>query len=170
MFSRPHENPAAQRHVRSHDANQRHAVDVMSLRDHLRADQHVERAFVQRIQRTLEIFPPAHRVAIKAPDARLRKHAVQQLFQLFRSRPDKINVLATAMRTLLGDLRHVSAIMAFHLVFAFVVRHRDGAILALQRLAARAAQHHRRVSAPVEQHHDLLFLFQPLANFLRQFA
>ena len=39
-----------------------------------------------------------------------------------------------------------------------------------RRLAASAAQHHRRISAPVEQHHDLLFFFQPLADFLRQFA
>ena len=33
-------------------------------------------------KRALEIFVTADRVAIKAGDARLRKHAVQQLFQL----------------------------------------------------------------------------------------
>ena len=62
------------------------------------------------------------------------------------------------------------AIVANHFVLALVMRHRDGAVLALQRLAAGAAQHHRRISAPVEQHHDLLFMFQPLADFLRQLA
>jgi len=46
--------------------------------------------------------------------------------------------------------------------------HGDGAVLALHVLAAGAAQHHGGVSAPVEQHHDLLFAFEPFFDLGRQ--
>ena len=46
--------------------------------------------------------------------------------------------------------------MADQAVLALVVGHGDGAIAALHRIAARAAQHERREPAPVEQNHRLL--------------
>ena len=49
----------------------------MPLGDHLRANQHVERAFIERVERVLEIVPSADRVAVEPSDARLRKHPVQ---------------------------------------------------------------------------------------------
>ena len=55
-------------------------MDVVTLGNHLGADQHVERAFVERIERMLEIFASTDRIAIEAADARLGEHAVQQLF------------------------------------------------------------------------------------------
>ena len=39
-----------------------------------------------------------------------------------------------------------------------------------QRLAAGAAQHHGRISAAIEQHHDLLFAFEALFDLRRQLA
>ena len=153
----------AESHVRPHHAHQRDPMNVVALGDHLRTDQQIEFAFIERIQRAFEVFTAAHRVAIQTSDARLRKHPVQQLFELFRTCAQEIDILAAAMDARLGHRGGESAVVAFHAVRALVMRHRNRAVLALQRLAAGAAQRHRRISPPVEQHHDLLFAFEPLA-------
>src|SRR5208283_1068008 len=95
---------------------------------------HVERAFIQRVQRMLEIFATAYCIAIETAYSCLRKHGVQQLLQLFRSCPDKVHVLAAAMRAFVGDALDMTAIVAFHFVLALVVGHGDGTVLALQGL------------------------------------
>src|ERR1700677_2313837 len=77
-------------------ADQGDAVNVVPLGDHLRAHQQIEFTFIERGKRALEVFVAANRVAIKTRDARLRKHAVQQFFQLLRAGTEKINVLAAA--------------------------------------------------------------------------
>src|SRR5579863_6368202 len=69
--------------IGSDDADERHAMNVVTLGDHLRSDEKIEFAFVQAAERALEIFVPADGVTIVASDARLWKHAVQQLFELF---------------------------------------------------------------------------------------
>jgi hypothetical protein len=51
-----------------------------------------------------------------------------------------------------------------------VVRERDGAVLALQLFAAGAADHGKRVAAPVEQDQRLLAAIQSLAGLLHQRA
>ena len=68
--------------VGSDHSHERHSVNVMAFGDHLGADEQVEFAFVQGVQRALEIFVAANGVAVEAGDARLREHAVQQLFEL----------------------------------------------------------------------------------------
>ena len=70
----------AQGSIRSHHSYQRHAVDVVSFGDHLRAHQHVKFAFIERIQCALKVLAPAYRIAIQAADARLGKHSMEQLF------------------------------------------------------------------------------------------
>src|ERR1700687_25763 len=62
---------------------QRYAVNVVPFGDHLRTDQQVKFAFVQRVQGSLEIFVAADCVAIEPGDAGLRKHAVEQFFEFF---------------------------------------------------------------------------------------
>ena len=67
-----------------------------------------------------------------------------------------------------AGLRHgrgVAAIVADHFVLALVMGERDGAVLAFKLLAAGAAEHDRRISAAVEQHHDLLFAVEALFDF-----
>src|ERR1700723_839330 len=108
-------------HVRSNNSNQSHAVDVMPLRNHLRPNQHVERAFIQRIQSVLEILATANRIAIKPANPSLRKHSMQQFFELLRSRPGKIYIFTAAKRALIGNALNVPAVMAFHLMFPLVV-------------------------------------------------
>ena len=147
----------SQSHIGAHHADQRDSVNVVPLGDHLRADQQIEFTFIERIQRALEIFAAAHRVAVQASDARLGKHAVQQLFQFFRTGAEKIYILAAAVDAGFRHRRGVAAIVAFHAARALVMGHGDGAVLALQRLAASPAQHHGRISPAIQQNHDLLF-------------
>ena len=95
----------AQREVRAHYAHQRDAMNVVALGDHLRADQQVDLAGVQPREQPLHIAAAADRVAIHAPDARVRKELLQPLLALLRSAPEKIKMLALALRT---DLRHTA--------------------------------------------------------------
>ena len=73
----------AERDVGADHSHQRDAVDVVSLGDHLGADQQIEFAFIESAERALEIFFAADGVAIQPSDAGLREHAVQKFFQLF---------------------------------------------------------------------------------------
>ena len=124
-------------------ADERHVRKVESLRDHLRTDDQIEFAFVQRGQRALEVFFAAHRIAIEPTDPCRREHAVQQLFQLFRTSAKEIYILTAAVDARFRYWGGVSAIVAFHAAGALVMRHRNGAVLALQSFAAGTAQHYR---------------------------
>src|SRR4051794_32814561 len=91
-FGRPKVRKA-ESHVGSHHANQCDSVNIVALGDHLRAHQHIEFAFIESVQCTLEVLAAADGVAIETSNARLRKHSMQQLFKLFRARAEKIYVL-----------------------------------------------------------------------------
>src|SRR5207244_3618251 len=80
--------------------------------------------------------------AAETADPRLRERCMQTLFHLLRSCAEKINVLAAARGAVLGDRLPISTVVALHAVRRFVKRHGDRAVLALQRLAAGAAQHY----------------------------
>src|SRR5580693_8970765 len=113
---------------------------------------------------------PLDSVAIEAGDARLRKHAVQQFFQLLRAGSEKIHIFTAAMDAGLGHRRSEATIVANHFMLTLVVSEGDGTILAFQSLAAGAAQHDRRISAAVKQDHYLLFAIEPLFDLCSQLA
>ena len=69
-----------------------------------------------------------------------------------------------------GHGRGVAAVVADHFVLALVVGKGDGAVLAFQSFAAGAAQHHRRISAAIEQHHDLFFAVKAFFDLRGQLA
>ena len=145
-------------------------MNVVTFGNHLSAYEKIEFALIQCAQRAFEILMAAYRVTIQAGDADLRKHAVQEFFELFRSGAQKINVLAAAMDAGFRDRCRVSAVVADHLVLALVVSERNGAIAAFQLLAAGTAKHDGGVSATVEQHHHLLPALETGCNLLREFA
>src|ERR1700693_81455 len=115
----------------------------MSFGNHLCAHQQIEFSFVERIQGPLEVLTPADRITIQSADARLRKHAVQQLLKFFRTSSEKINVLAAAMNACFRHRRNVAAIMALHAMRSFVMSERDSAVLTLERFATGTAEHQR---------------------------
>jgi hypothetical protein len=63
-----------------------------------------------------------------------------------------------------------AAIVADHFVLAFVMGERDSAVLTFEFFAAGPAENDGRISAAVEQDHDLLFTFEALLDFGSQFA
>src|ERR1039458_10837993 len=95
---------------------------------------------------------------------------MQQFFQLLRAGAEEIHILTAAMDAGFGHGRGVATIVADHFVLALVVREGDGTVLAFQSLAAGAAQYYWRISAAIEQHHDLLFAVEALFDLRRQLA
>ena len=71
-----------ERIVRADNAHQRDAVDVVALRNHLGADQQVDLAGVQAYEQPLHVMTAAHRVAVHAANARMRKDLLQPLLAL----------------------------------------------------------------------------------------
>jgi hypothetical protein len=67
----------AERGVGSDDSNEGDTVNVMTFGDHLRADEDIEFALIERVESAFEIFASAHGIAIEASDAGLREHAVK---------------------------------------------------------------------------------------------
>src|SRR5579859_5803637 len=65
------------------------------------------------IQDALEVVTRTYGVAIKPAGSRIRKGLLQSLFNLLRSRSEKIQVLAAAFRTELGHRCAIPAVMAF---------------------------------------------------------
>src|SRR3954463_3185389 len=81
-----------------------------------------------------------------------------------------MQVLAAALRTRPRHRPLVSAVMALQLVRALVIGERDGAVVALDLLAARAAQHDGGISAAVQQDHRLLAALETRRDLFRQLA
>ena len=113
----------------------------MALGDHLGADQQVDLSGMQRTEHSFQIVPAAHRIAIQPANPRLGKHRVQDVLQLLRAGTEILNVFAAALGTRLGRRPHKPAVVADEPVLALVVGHGDGAVLALHRLPALAAEH-----------------------------
>jgi len=73
----------AQSGIGTNNPYQRDTVNIVSFSDHLSADEQVDLAGMQAIKDALEVLAPAHCIAIKSADPRLREEAMQALFKLF---------------------------------------------------------------------------------------
>src|SRR5581483_10258001 len=98
---------------------------------------------MQRRKHALEVAPAADGVAVQPCNPRLRKDAVQQLFQLLRAAAEELHILAHAFGTLVRNTARVAAVVAQQPPVALMMRQRDGAIAALNNVTASAAQHER---------------------------
>src|SRR5215470_3712951 len=110
----------------------------MAFRNHLGAYEKVKLAVMKCTQHPFKVVSPAHRVAVQSADSCLRKHAVQQFLQLFRSRSQEISVLAAAVHAMLGNRRNETAVVTLHFSRALVMGQRNGAVPAFERFAAGA--------------------------------
>ena len=84
----------------------------MALGDHLGAHQHVVVAFAEILKDGLVLPFAGHRVAIEARDARRREGAVQLLFHALAADPQKVDMLALALRAQVRHLLRISAVVA----------------------------------------------------------
>src|SRR5262249_34987560 len=89
--------------IRTDHADERHAMKVMALREHLRADQNIERAAGKRAERFLKLPLGARGIAIEPRNPRAREFLAQPFFQMLRAFAKKINILGIALRALLGN-------------------------------------------------------------------
>src|SRR5207248_7263043 len=121
----------AKHEINANDADQGHAVHVVTFGNHLRANENVNLAGVQPVEHTPEIITAAYSVAIQPVNARLREHAMQQLFQPLRAGAEKMDVLAAAVGAGPRNGAAKTAVVAFQRILALVMRKRDGAVLAL---------------------------------------
>ena len=80
-------------------------MKVVSLRNHLCADEHVQLARAEAENDFLVRVSPRSRVPIKARDAERRKTLLKNLFDLFRPLADEIDELPVAGRALGGRER-----------------------------------------------------------------
>src|SRR5438094_975152 len=103
-------------------------MDVVPFGNHLRADKQIQFAGVQRREGALKVSMAAQGVAVEPGNSPLRKESMQQLFQFFRARSEKIDVLAAAGRAVLRHWSHESTVVALHPPLRLMVRQRDGTV------------------------------------------
>jgi hypothetical protein len=72
----------AEGEVCADDADERDAVDVVALCDHLRADEEIDLAGVEALEEALHVAAGADGVAVHAADARVGEELLQALFAL----------------------------------------------------------------------------------------
>ena len=67
----------------------------------------------------------------------------------------EIDIFRLALRALLRNLLNRAAVMALEAIAAFVMRHRDTAVLALHRRATTSAKNGPGISATIDQNQRL---------------
>jgi len=94
----------AQRGIRADHTDQRDALKIVALREHLRAYQNVERAAGERAERFLVLPLGSGGIAIEPRYARAGKFFAQALLQMLGAFAEEINIFRLALRALLWNL------------------------------------------------------------------
>ncbi len=89
----------AERLVGRHDADERDAREIVTLGDHLRADEDVDLAALEAREDPLVLAAAAHGVAVHALDARRGRELAQHLLDLLGALPDRVQLVVRAART-----------------------------------------------------------------------
>ncbi len=93
-----------------HD-DQRNALKIVPLCDHLSADEHIDFARMHRIERFLRSVTLPRRVAIDTRNLRCRQQRTQRFFDALRALTHALQVLIAACRASAGHRSSVSAVM-----------------------------------------------------------
>ena len=136
---------------------------IVSLRDHLRPDQHVDLTVREARQHVGHHAAPADGVPVEPRDAGRRERLPHLGLDAFGAEPGLVEERPAARRARARHALRVIAVVA-HRLPAAVHDERDRAVRALQRAAALAAEHRRREPAPVEQQQHLLRPLEPGAD------
>ena len=151
----------AQAHVGVHDPDQGHAREVVPLRDHLRADEHVDLALLERGQRLGEHPAPAGTVAVEPLDPRAGQRLLHRLGHALGAEAGEAQVGPAARRARRRRLRLVTAVVAERRAPPLVQRERHRAVRAHGLLGALAAEEARGVAPPVQEDEALLAAREP---------
>ena len=150
------------------DAYHRHAVEVQSLRNHLRADEHIGSPRGKVTDEPLVGVARASGVEVHASNAGFGEEIAQLVFNLLGAIAAASQVGAFARRTTRGHGVGVAAIMAGQRVRILVQRQRHIAVFASRHPAAGVALHHRRKATAVLEEDDLLLIVERLSHGRQQ--
>ena len=146
------------------DADERDPREVVSLGDHLRADEDVELAGGEPREQRRDRAAPADRVAVDPRDPRLGIALPDLGLDALGPEPGLLEIRAAAAHAFRRDDDRVIAVVAAGPADRLVDRERHAAVGALERVAALPAEHDRREAPAVEQHDRLLPCRQPFAE------
>src|SRR5262249_30806524 len=149
-------------------ADQRHGWKVVPLRDHLRADEHVNLALRHVVEHARDFAAAPNRVAIDAGHTSLRERGHDLGLDALGAESTLLEILAAARRARARHGRGVVAIMTAQLPAPSVIRQRHAAMRALHRRTALPAEHDGRVAAAVEEDDGLLAAIEPRANRIHE--
>ena len=140
----------------------------MPFGDHLGADQDIDFAFPDPLQKGVELAAVAAGVAVEAADGGGGKPVAQLFFQPFGAKTHSGKTGAVAGGTERGRRQEVAAVVADQSAGALVKREGDLAVPAAHHGAAVAAHHEVGKAPPVEKEQDLLVSFQGRGNGVLQ--
>src|SRR5205085_8872351 len=138
--------------VNRDDADERDVREVVPLRNHLRADEHVEFARGETQDGLLVDGAARGRVAVEARDAESGGACAQNFFYLLRALADGVYELTGARGARFGHAAAQVAVVADEASLAAMIRQGHVAVRTVDALAARAAQDEARIAAAVQKY------------------
>ena len=144
--------------------DQADAPEVVALGHHLRADEDVDLARVDRAELRFERALLARAVGVDAGDARFRQQRRELLLEPLGAAPDRRDVEVAALGTGARHRLGQAAMVAAQSPVLLVEDAPGAAVRAAAEPAAFAALQHRRIAAPVQEHQALLAAGDPLAQ------
>ena len=144
-----------QRTVRRQYAYQRYIGNIVSLRHHLRTNQHIGRT-VGKAPQNIGMRKLRHsRILVHTQHTHLRQ-LLQLFFRLLRTAAEIFDAAAVAVGALLRQRHRVTAVMAAQILVLLMVNHCYGAMRTGNRLAAVATHHKGRIATTVQEDNRLL--------------
>ena len=154
--------------VRAQHANQRQPWKIMSLGQHLRADQNIGLAAMDLRQYRLPLAAGFHRVTVNPNNARIREFLLQPAFNALRAAAEGMDVLVATGRAGARHAVFVAAMVTAQTLVGHVQHQIGGTTAATRHPATGRATQHRRIAPPVEENQALLATRQARLDALHQ--
>ena len=163
-FFRGAEVGAVKGAVWTYHADQCEVGKVMTLCQHLRADQDIGLAVVDLFAHRAPRAFVACAIAVHAQDACFRKTCLQRFFQTLRADADRLEIgIATGGTGVRHALLRAAVVAAQAAVF--LVQHQLArAVLALGQPATGGAHEHRRIAAAIDEDEALFLALQAIVD------
>jgi hypothetical protein len=137
--------------VGRHHSDHAHAGEVVSLRHHLGADQHVDSPIAQVPQHPLGVAAPRSRIAVEASDARLGEAGPHLLLEALGAQAEQGGARRAAAAALVRRRDLMLAVVAAQQLLGGVEDQRHVAVRTALRVTALEAHHLGGEAAPVEE-------------------
>ena len=153
-------------HVKNSD--QRYVREMVSLRQHLRADQDIHLAFLYAGQFLFKLLIRTGCVAINSDDPRAWNGTLQHLLYTLGANPEQVYRPGQATGTLIHHFNVTETQVAVQPMVGLVVYQPRIAVSAFRSPSAGQANHHRCETAPIDENQALLTGDHSISNFLQK--